>query len=192
VRGKTTSQGYDARHGGKRLAGPDSSLRLSGQLAPAADAKRLRASRPPADLAATATRPPSEVHLSRAVAQFRGSVSQLTPAKRCLPHRLTQESCRARPAMPGERYVGTDNARSAAGPYIIGGQNEPPQATIGVTRLPLMAGPTISLAALLAIFDALLTDLRRLLPTLCSGHSSNLSRHRWFIPLRLFALCTAR
>jgi len=187
-----TRQGDDARHGGQSLAGPDSCLRLSGQLARAADAKRLRASRPPADPAATATRPPSEVHLSCAVAQFCGSVSQPPPAKRCLPHRLTQDSCRARPAMPGERYVGSDNARSAAGPYIIGGQNEPPQATIGVERLPLMAGPTISLAALLAIFDALLTDLRRLLPTLCSGHWSKFSRHQWLIPHCLFALCTAR
>jgi len=56
-------------------------------------------------------------------------------------------------------------------------------------------GPTISLAALLAhsaTFDALLADLRRLLPTLCCGHSSNLSRHGWLVPRRLFALCTAR
>jgi len=115
-----------------------------------------------------------------------GSVSRLTPARRCLPRRLTQESGRARPAMPGERYMGRDNARSAAGPYFIGGQNAPPQATIGVERLPLMAGPTISLAALLAhsaIFDALLTDLRRLLPTLFCGHSPNLSHHGWLIPL---------
>jgi len=42
-----TRQGDDARHGGQRLAVTDSSLRLSGQLARAADAKRLRASRPP-------------------------------------------------------------------------------------------------------------------------------------------------
>ena len=131
----------------------------------------------------------------RASQPCRGSVSRLTPARRCLPRRLTQESVRARPAMPGERYVGTDNARSAAGPYIIGGQNAPPQATIGVERLPLMAGPIISLAALLAhsaIVDALLTDVRRLLPTLFCGHSSNLSHHEWLISLRLFAWCTAR
>jgi len=46
VRGETR-QGDDARHGGQRLAGPERSLRLSGQLARAADAKRLRHAPPP-------------------------------------------------------------------------------------------------------------------------------------------------
>jgi len=61
-------------------------------------------------------------------------------------------------------------------------------------RLPLTAGPTISLATLLAFsaaFDALFSDLPRLLATLFRGHSSNLSRHGWLIPLRFFASCTA-
>ena len=131
----------------------------------------------------------------RASQPCRGSVSKLTPARRCLPRRLTHENDRTRPAMPGERYFPTDNARSAADPYFIGRQKAPPQAAIGVERLPLMAGPTISSAALLAhsaIFDGLLTDLRRRLPTLFCGHSSNLSCHGWLIPLRVFALSTPK
>jgi len=45
-RGNIT-QGDDARHGGQRLAGFDRSLRLSDQLARAADAKRVRHTPPP-------------------------------------------------------------------------------------------------------------------------------------------------
>jgi len=98
VRG-AARQGHHVRHGGQRLAGPDRSLRLSGP--PCSCGRRQAAASPP---------PPRSCRDSLTPAQrgapqpCRGSDSRLTPARRSVPRRLTQESGRARPAMPGERY----------------------------------------------------------------------------------------